>query len=73
MLSIPSPMPLTDPSAVLLNPWETGEPSNMGLAAVSPVRVAFAAAASIRDARACESAFRGRLGEVDIDASVVWS
>jgi hypothetical protein len=49
-LSIPKPTPFTDPSAVLLNPAVAGEVNDMGLAAVSPVRGAFAAAVSIRGA-----------------------
>jgi hypothetical protein len=42
--------PFSEPSAVLLNPWVPGDVSAMGLAAVSPVGDAFAAAVSIRGA-----------------------
>lgn len=43
-----NPSVLTVPSAVLLKPWVRGESSDMGLAAVSPVRST--GAVSMRDA-----------------------
>jgi hypothetical protein len=39
--------PFTEPSALLLHPWAIGESTDMGLAAVSPVRGAFAASIRI--------------------------
>jgi hypothetical protein len=68
-LSIPKPTPLAAPSAVLLNPEVAGEVRDMGLAAVSPVRGAFAAAVSILGA-ARASTPRASVDESGIDASV---
>ena len=46
-LSTPMPTPFSKPSDVLLKLWVAGDSSGRGLAAVSPVRGAFAAATSI--------------------------
>lgn len=58
-----------DPSAVLLNPWMTGELSAMGLDVVSPVRGAFAGTVWIRGVCARASPARALLGEVGMAAS----
>lgn len=69
-LSTASPAPFTDPSAVLLNPWVTGESSDMGLAAVSPVRGAFTA--SIRNGAFC-TRDRARDGGTARSAVCFWA
>lgn len=45
-----TPAALTEPSALLLEPWVAGEPSGFGLGALSPARDSLAAAVSTRGA-----------------------
>ena len=45
-----TPAALTEPSALLLEPWVAGEPSGFGLSALSPARDSLATAVSTRGA-----------------------
>lgn len=68
--SAPRPTLFNGASAFRLKPWAMGDSSGMALAAVSPVRGAFAAAMLVGGASGCATPARACAGELGMGTSV---